>query len=74
MCVMWRTSNLPWRSPRTEREQAISFLATAVGAIASAARVMPPLITFDRPYLMVVTDRATGEPLFMARVADPSRG
>jgi serpin B len=40
---------------------------------ASAARVMPPLVTFDRPYLMVVTDRATGEPLFMARVADPSR-
>jgi len=30
------------------------------------------LVTFDRPYLMVVTDRATGEPLFMARVANPS--
>ena len=30
------------------------------------------MVTFDRPYLMVVTDRATGEPLFMARVADPS--
>jgi hypothetical protein len=25
---------------------------------------------FDRPYLMLVTDSATGEPLFMARVAD----
>ena len=45
----------------------------AVGLSPSAARVMPPLVTFDRPYLMVVTDRATGEPLFMARVADPSR-
>jgi serine protease inhibitor len=33
---------------------------------------MPPKVTFDRPYLMVVTDCATGEPLFMARVADPS--
>jgi hypothetical protein len=31
-----------------------------------------PKVTFDRPYLMVVTDRATGDPLFMARVADPS--
>ena len=51
----------------------VASAATAVGAIASAARVMPPLVTFDRPYLMVVTDRATGEPLFMARVADPSR-
>jgi serine protease inhibitor len=52
----------------------VASAATAVGMTASAARVMPPLVTFDRPYLMVVTDRATGEPLFMARVADPSRG
>jgi serpin B len=51
----------------------VASAATAVGMTASAARVMPPLVTFDRPYLMVVTDRATGEPLFMARVADPSR-
>jgi serine protease inhibitor len=28
---------------------------------------------FDRPYLMVVTDRSTGEPLFMARVTDPTQ-
>jgi hypothetical protein len=27
---------------------------------------------FDRPYLMVVTSTATGEPLIMARVTDPS--
>jgi hypothetical protein len=27
---------------------------------------------FNRPYLMVVTDVATGEPLIMARVADPA--
>jgi serine protease inhibitor len=39
---------------------------------ATAGHVFPPKVTFDRPYLMVVTDRATGEPLFMARVADPS--
>jgi serpin B len=51
----------------------VASAATAVGMTASAARVMPPLVTFDRPYLMVVTDRATGEPLFMAWVADPSR-
>ena len=33
---------------------------------------MPPQVSFDRPYLMVVTDRATGGPVFMARVADPT--
>jgi serine protease inhibitor len=29
------------------------------------------MVSFNRPYLMLVTDRATGEPLFMARVANP---
>jgi hypothetical protein len=28
---------------------------------------------FERLYLMVVTDRTTGEPLFMARVTDPAQ-
>jgi hypothetical protein len=27
---------------------------------------------FDRPYLLLVTDTATGEPLFLARVANPA--
>ena len=39
---------------------------------ATAGHVFAPAVAFDRPYLMVVTDRATGEPLFMARVADPT--
>jgi serine protease inhibitor len=51
----------------------VASAATAVGVQATAGHVMPPMVTFDRPYLMVVTDRTTGEPLFMARVADPSR-
>jgi serine protease inhibitor len=38
----------------------------------TAARVLPPQVLFDRPYLMLVTDSATGEPLFMARVANPA--
>jgi serine protease inhibitor len=46
--------------------------ATAVGVVGSAAVVGPPPVTFDRPYLMLVTDSATGEPLFAARVADPT--
>jgi serpin B len=51
----------------------VASAATAVGMQATAGHVFPPTVTFDRPCLMVVTDRATGEPLFMARVADPNR-
>jgi serpin B len=52
----------------------VASAATGVGVIASAgqAGLLPP-VTFDRPYLMVVTDRTTGEPLFMARVTDPTQ-
>ena len=46
--------------------------ATAVGVMPGAAMVGPPPVNFDRPYLMLVTDAATGEPLFLARVADPA--
>jgi len=51
----------------------VASAATAVGARASAAQAGPPPVAFDRPYLMVVTDRTTGEPLFMARVTDPTQ-
>jgi serpin B len=37
----------------------------------TAAQADPSLV-FDRPYLLLVTDTSTGEPLFLARVADPS--
>jgi serine protease inhibitor len=46
--------------------------ATAVGIEPTATRPEQPQITFDRPYLMLVTATATGEPLFLARVADPT--
>jgi serine protease inhibitor len=49
----------------------VASAATAVGMAPTAAQVQPPQVLFNRPYLMVVTDRATGEPLFMARVANP---
>jgi hypothetical protein len=29
-------------------------------------------VVFDRPYLLLVTGTATGEPLFLARVANPA--
>jgi serine protease inhibitor len=52
----------------------VASAATAVGMEPTAARVLPPQVLFDRPYVMLVTDRATGEPLFMARVANPAGG
>ena len=50
----------------------VASAATAVGMEPTAARMLPPQVLFDRPYLMLVTDNTTGEPLFMARVANPA--
>ncbi|HYB18779.1 MAG TPA: serpin family protein [Streptosporangiaceae bacterium] len=50
----------------------VAGAATAVGIVPTAARLQRPPVAFDRPYLMLVTDSATGEPLFLARVADPA--
>jgi len=50
----------------------VASAATAVGMQPTAVRVQPPQVVFDRPYLMLVTASATGESLFMARVADPA--
>ncbi len=36
-----------------------------------AMQVPLPVVSFDRPYLLMVTGPATGEPLFVARVASP---
>jgi serine protease inhibitor len=51
----------------------VGSAATAVGIMPTDAQLpVGPQIAFDRPYLMLVTGTATGEPLFLARVADPS--
>jgi serpin B len=50
----------------------VATAATAVGMQASSARVFPPQVRFDHPYLLLVTAPATGEPLFMARVTNPA--
>ena len=52
----------------------VGAAAVAVGVTASAARVQPFTVTFDRPYLMLITAKATGEPLFLAEVANPTVG
>jgi len=49
----------------------VASAATAVGMEPTAA-MAPPQVMFDRPYLLLVTDTGTGEPLFLARVADPA--
>jgi serine protease inhibitor len=48
----------------------VASAATAVGISPTAARAGPTLV-FDRPYLLLVTATATGEPLFAARVGSP---
>jgi serpin B len=51
----------------------VASAATAVGMAPSSAEAPPAhQVTFNRPYLMLVTDTQTGEPLFLARVADPA--
>jgi serpin B len=51
----------------------VGAAAAAVGITAAVAIAAPPrTVVFNRPYLMLVTDTATGEPLFMAKVADPA--
>jgi serine protease inhibitor len=56
---------------RVAEQGTTASAATAVGVEPGAAYLGPQPVTFDRPYLMLVTDSATGEPLFLARVADP---
>ena len=50
----------------------VATAATAVGVEPVAGRLLPPQVTFNRPYLLMVTAPATGEPLFMARVTNPA--
>jgi serpin B len=50
----------------------VASAATVVGVQASAIEMPRHPVEFNRPYLLVVTDHATGEPLFLARVANPA--
>ncbi len=46
--------------------------ATGVAVMESAAPAPQQVVTFDRPFLLLLTDAATRSPLFMAAVQDPS--
>jgi serine protease inhibitor len=52
----------------------VAAAAVAVGVVPAAAEGSPHAIVFNRPYLMLVTDTSTGEPLFLAKVANPAAG
>jgi serine protease inhibitor len=50
----------------------VATAATAVGVTPLAAPAPRPTLKFDRPYLMVIEDTLTGEPLMLAWVANPA--
>jgi serine protease inhibitor len=50
----------------------VAAAAAAVGVVPASAISGEQPVVFDRPYLMLVTDTATGEPLFLAKVANPT--
>jgi serpin B len=59
-------------------EQGTEAAAATAVVIRAAARVMmpdPPVeMTVDRPFLFAITELASGRPLFLGRVTDPSLG
>jgi serine protease inhibitor len=57
---------------RVGEKGTVASAATAVGLAPTAVRLPVQQIVFDRPYLLLVTDAVTGEPLFLARVANPA--
>jgi serpin B len=47
--------------------------AAATGSDAQiVSAVQPKTVTVDRPFVFVITDTATGAPLFLGRIADPT--
>ena len=56
---------------RVAEKGTVASAATAVGMYPTAARPPSAEIDFNRPYLLLVTDTGSGEPLFMARVTNP---
>jgi serine protease inhibitor len=58
---------------RVGAEGTVASAATAVTVLPTAERATTaPPIVFNRPYLLLVSATGSGEPLFLARVADPA--
>jgi serpin B len=50
----------------------VAAAAAAVGVVPSSAHIVTREVDFNRPYLLLVTNVKTGEPLFLAKVANPA--
>ncbi|HET7013121.1 MAG TPA: serpin family protein [Streptosporangiaceae bacterium] len=50
----------------------VASAATAVGVTPTSLPAPQPTLRFDRPYLLVLEDTLTGEPLMLAWVANPA--
>jgi serpin B len=57
---------------RVGEQGTVASAATAVGLMPTAVQAPLPQVSFDRPYLMLVTATGSAEPLFLARVANPA--
>jgi serine protease inhibitor len=51
----------------------VGSAATSVVMVPTSLEINPPSIDFNRPYLLLVSAARTGEPLFLARVANPAQ-
>jgi serine protease inhibitor len=56
---------------RVDAQGTVASAATAVTVVPVAEQLTTGEVSFDRPYLLLVTDTQTSEPLFLARVANP---
>jgi serpin B len=58
---------------RVDARGTVGSAATGVVMLPTAGVVGPPPIVFNRPYLLLVSAAGSGEPLFLARVANPDQ-
>jgi serpin B len=56
-----------------DQDGTVAAAATGAAMVAVSLRMPLPVVSFDRPFLLLLTDSATRSPLFLAVVRDPSR-
>ena len=56
-----------------DQDGTVAAAATGMALVAVSWRTPLPVVTFDRPFLLLLLDTATRSPLFLAVVRDPSR-
>jgi len=55
---------------RVDAQGTVATAATAVTVVPASLVASPPIV-FNRPYLLLISAAGSGEPLFLARVANP---